>query len=141
MRNIEIHLAEPFEKVLNAVLSLPSGRSDVVSDRLTNEAELRVVIRRLYEAANGRQVETKIGFIPIAPPVFGFLKEKPFRVGTQTELLIEAAARLIKGPAGQNGGTGITETTGDQRRSKTSMLRLSVRRPRVPLVLNATVPL
>ncbi|HZE12229.1 MAG TPA: hypothetical protein VE086_00595 [Chthoniobacterales bacterium] len=141
MRNIEIDLAEPFEKILATVLSLPSGRSDVVSDRLTNEAELALVIRRLYEAANGRQVETKIGFIPIAPPVFDVLKEKPFRVGTQTELLIEAAARLIKGPVSENGRDEVTQTIDDPRSSKTSMRQVPIHRPTMPLFLNATVPL
>jgi hypothetical protein len=99
MKNIEIDLAHPFEKVLATVLSLPAGCSNAVTDRLSNEAELKQVIRGLYEAANGRHVETNIGLIKIAPPVYAFLKAKPFSVTTQTDLLIEAATRLITGPA------------------------------------------
>jgi hypothetical protein len=99
MRNIEIDLAQPFEKVLATVLSLPAGRSNAVTDRLSNEAEIEKVIRGLYEAANGRHVETNIGLIMIAPPAYAFLKAKPFKVTTQTDLLIEAATRLIAGPA------------------------------------------
>jgi hypothetical protein len=95
MRHVEIDLAEPFEKILATVRSLPVGWSYGVRDRLTNEEGLEQVVRVLYEAANGRHVETKVGFIPIAPPVFDSLKAKPFRVGTQTDFLIEAAARLI----------------------------------------------
>jgi len=95
MRHVEIDLAEPFEKILATVRSLPAGCSDGVRDRLTHEEGLEQVIRVLYEAANGRHVKTKVGFIPIAPPVFDSLKAKPFRVGTQTDFLIEAAARLI----------------------------------------------
>jgi hypothetical protein len=99
MRNIEIDLAQPFEKVLATVLALPAGSSNSVTDRLSNEAELKRVIRGLYEAANGRHVETNIGLIKIAPAAYAFLKTKPFRVTTQTDLLIEAATRLIAGPA------------------------------------------
>jgi hypothetical protein len=109
MRNIEIDLAQPFEKVLAAVLSLPAGCSNTVTDRLSNEAELTRVIRGLYEAANGRHVETNIGLIKIAPPVYAFLKAKPFSVTTQTDLLIEAATRLITGPAIADGRSAAAE--------------------------------
>jgi hypothetical protein len=108
MRNIEIDLAQPFEKVLASVLSLPMGCSDAVTDRLSNEAEIKKVIRGLYEAANGRHVETTVGLIMIAPPVYAFLKAKPFSVTTQTDLLIEAATRLIVGPAIANGRRAAT---------------------------------
>jgi hypothetical protein len=104
MRNIEIDLAQPFEKVLATVLSLPAGCRNAVADRLGNEAELKQVLRGLYEAANGRQVETPIGFIAIAPPVAEFLKAKPFQAATQIEFLIAAATRIICGPPPYNTG-------------------------------------
>jgi hypothetical protein len=103
MRKIDIDFAEPFEKVLAMVLSLPLGCSNAVRNRLNNEAEIKHVIRGLYEGANGQSVKTKIGSIVIAPPACVFLKAKPFSVTTQTDLLIEAATRLIAGPASPNG--------------------------------------
>ena len=101
-QNVEIDLAEPFENIIATVLSLPTGCSGLVRDPWTNEADFRRAIRGLYEAANGRQVETTIGFIAITPPPFEFLKATPFQVGTKTDFLIEAAARLIAGPATAN---------------------------------------
>ena len=97
MRSLEIDLAEPFEKILATVLALPRGCGDAATDCSTNQAELKQVVRGLYEAANGRHVETSMGLVAIAPPTFEFLKAKPFRVDTQTDLLIEAAARLVAG--------------------------------------------
>jgi len=110
MRNIEIDFAQPLEKVLATVRSLPAGCSDAVTNRLSNEAELKRVIRGLYEAANDL----------IAPPVYAFLKAKPFSVTTQTDLLIEAATRLIAGPLlcsfpGRYGGMrGVMDVQGNQ---------------------------
>src|SRR5205814_2040612 len=51
----------------------------------------------VYEAAHGRQVETQIGFMTIAPPVADFLKEAPYYVTTQYEFFLEAFARLLAG--------------------------------------------
>jgi hypothetical protein len=82
---------------------LPAGCSNAVMNRLRNEVEVKRVIHGLYEGANGRHVETSIGPIVIAPPAYAFLKAKPFRVTTQTDLLIEAATRLIIGPAVADG--------------------------------------
>ena len=98
MKSVDIDLGEPFEKIVATVLSLPAGCSDGAGDGLANTAEVKQAIRGLYEAANGRQVETNIGLVAIAPPAFEFLKARPFRVGTQNDLFIEAAARLIAGP-------------------------------------------
>jgi hypothetical protein len=103
MRNIEIDFAEPFEKVLATVLSLPPGCSNAVGSRSTREAEIKEVIRGLYAGANGQRVKTKIGSIMIAPPACPFLKAKPFSVTPQIDLLIEAATRIIAGPALPNG--------------------------------------
>ena len=66
MKEIEIDLSEAFEKVLEAVLALPSRSVNADGDAWAGENELRQAIRGLYEAANGRQVETEIGLIPIA---------------------------------------------------------------------------
>ncbi len=98
MRMVEIDLSQPFEQVLETIRSLPSGCTNAENCRLENDAELKQVIRGLYEAANGRQVETSFGLVAIAPPVAAFLKALPFFVETQIELLIEAATRVIGGP-------------------------------------------
>ena len=118
MRNIEIDLAQPFEKVLAAVLSLPAGCGSAGAERLQNQAELKQAIRGLHQAANGRSVETIIGLIPIAPPVAPHLKEKPFRVTTQIELLIEAATRIICGPAQFDSGMPMSERVSSNRRGR-----------------------
>jgi hypothetical protein len=103
MKKIDIDFAEPFEKVLATVLSLPSGCSNAVGNRLSNEAEMKRAIRGLYKGANGQRVKTKIGSIVIAPPACAFLKAKPFSVSTQIDVLIEAATRLIARSASPNG--------------------------------------
>lgn len=112
MRPIEIDLARPFEEFLETVLLLPAGSNDAGGNRLENEVELKRAIRGLYEAANGRRVETVIGFIPIAPPVAPFLKEKLFYVATQIDFLIEAATRIICGPAQFGSGIPASEMRG-----------------------------
>ena len=90
-----IHLSEPFEKVLANLLTLPSTHAETKELRFPDaadlvlrksakcDAEAREALRALYEAAHGRQVETQIGFLAIAPPVAGFLKEEPYYVTTQ----------------------------------------------------------
>jgi hypothetical protein len=138
MRHVEIDLAEPFERVLATALSLPAGCGDGASDRLANEGELEQVIRVLYEAANGRHVETEVGFVPIAPPVFDFLKAKPFRVRTQTDLLIEAAARLIAGSVTADVRDRIAEDVVDDKSSGEALIHYRpTHRSRISLVLNA----
>lgn len=137
MRNIEIDLAEPFQEIFATVLALPTG-----SCNAANKAELKQVIRGLYEAANGRQVETNIGLVAIAPPAFGFLKAKPFRVGTQTELLIEAAARLIGGFVTGEVRDEIAETVVDDKSDyKASIHYRPTHQAQLPLMLNAGAPL
>ena len=93
---IQIDLNQPFDRVVAAVLSLPRGAA--TSDKPTTEVELITLIRELYEAANGRHVETVLGLVPIAPPVAEFLKAKPFNAASQTDFVLEVAARLISGP-------------------------------------------
>ena len=94
-KSIQIDLSQPYEHVVASLLSLPEiGHR---RDRL-REPELRTIVRTVYEAANGRQIETTLGFLPIAPPVAEFLKAKPFEVTSQTDFLVAAAARIIAGP-------------------------------------------
>jgi hypothetical protein len=138
MRAIEIDLAEPFEKILATVLALPAGYSDAITDRLSNEPAIRQVIRGLYEAANGRHVETKIGLIAVAPPACTFLKAKPLKVTTQIDFLIEAAARLITGAAIAGNGDEMAEAVVDDgSRYQASIHYRPTHRAPIPLVLNA----
>jgi hypothetical protein len=82
MNQIPLDLSEPFEKVLATALSLP--RAD---DAWPSDAAIRRAMRYLYEAANGRIVQTHIGAIPIAPPMEPSLKTKPFCLKSAAELL------------------------------------------------------
>ena len=102
---IKIDLSEPFEGVLARLLSIP--KTDTLRDNATFPVspepntefsasyDLEMTLRYLYEAANGRQVETQIGLIAIAPPTAEFLKERPFYVETQIEFFVGAMARII----------------------------------------------
>lgn len=98
MKEIEIDLSQPFEKVLEAVLALPNRSVPEGGDDCAGENELKQAIRCLYEAANGRQVETGIGLIAIAPPVAPFLKARPFRAATLKDFLVVAAAQIVSLP-------------------------------------------
>lgn len=93
-----IDLNQPFERVLASVLSLPRG--DANSDNPVTKDELRTLVRGIYEAANGRQVETALGLIPVAPPVAEFLKSKPFNAASRIDFLIDVSTRVICGPNG-----------------------------------------
>lgn len=90
-----IDLSRPFEEILAAVLSLPTAPA-----RDADTPALRRLLRGLYEAANGRQVDTTLGLLPIAPPVAPFLKEAPFEVKTQLDFLVQAMSRVIACPSG-----------------------------------------
>jgi hypothetical protein len=107
MKPIEIHLSEPFKEVLAGLLTLPSTHAEIdeidfpdAADSTLRksakcDAEVIAAFRSLYEAANGRQVETQVGFIAIAPPVASFLKDEPYCVATQHEFFLEALARIL----------------------------------------------
>ena len=109
MKRTEIHLSQPFEEVLVSLLTLPSTRTEAdelrflgAADSVLREsgkcdAQVKEALRSLYEAAHGRQVETQIGFVTIAPPVAGFLKKKPYYVATQHEFFLEAFTRILVG--------------------------------------------
>ena len=92
-----IDLGHSFERVLAAVMNLPPGNSN--SSNMVSNAGLKSLLRRLHEAANGRQVETSVGFIPIAPAVAAFLRARPFKVASRIDFLKEAASRIISGPS------------------------------------------
>lgn len=110
MKLFEINLAEPLERVLTRVRSLPSGGTSTAGNGSRDDAELNHAIRALYEAANGRQVETPLGWIAIAPPVAAFLKTRPFYVETQMDLLVQAATRIISGPPQSDNGIAPAES-------------------------------
>jgi len=113
MRPIEIHLSEPFKEVLASLLRLPSTHAETdelhfpdAADSTSRKSakcdpEVKAAFRSLYEAANGRQVESQVGFIPIAPPVASFLKNKPYYVATQYEFFLEAFTRILAGTSPQ----------------------------------------
>ena len=105
MKRIEINLAATFAEVLATLLSLqrtdreakeirsPGAAELEARENGSCDAEVKEALRSLYEAANGRQAQ--IGFIAIAPPVAGFLKDKPYYVATQSEFFVEAFARIL----------------------------------------------
>jgi hypothetical protein len=109
MKQTKIHLSEPFDEVLASLLTLPSTLVEIDEVRFPGaddselrksarcDAEVKEALRSLYEAAHGRQVETPIGFLPIALPVAGFLKKKPYYVATQYEFFLEAFTRILVG--------------------------------------------
>jgi hypothetical protein len=109
MRRTEIHLSEPFEEILASLLTLPSTPTEIDEFRFAAAAdselrksakwdgEVQEALRSLYEAAHGRQVETEVGFVTIAPPVADFLKEAPYYVTTQYEFFLEAFTRILAG--------------------------------------------
>lgn len=107
MKKTRIHLSQPFEEILATVLSLPRAHAPGPGEASAEEEGLKQVLRGLYEAANGRHVETAFGLVPIAPPVAPFLKEAPFEVTTQLDFLVEAMSRVIACPSE------LTYATGD----------------------------
>ena len=109
MKKIRIHLSQPFEEILAALMSLPRAAHGLASDE---DKELKQVLRGLYEAAHGRQVQTTIGLVPIAPPVASFLKQAPFYVATQLDFLVEAVARVITCPSALAKPTNVSEVIG-----------------------------
>ncbi|HYJ04092.1 MAG TPA: hypothetical protein VEX43_03100 [Chthoniobacterales bacterium] len=115
MKLFEINLAEPFERVLTRVRSLPWDRACPADNGAADDPELKQALRGLYEAANGRQVQTPLGWIAIAPPVAAFLKARPFYVETQMDLLVQAATRIISGPPNSYNGIATAESAGPTR--------------------------
>ncbi|HEY4257285.1 MAG TPA: hypothetical protein VGM66_08740, partial [Candidatus Udaeobacter sp.] len=130
MKQTAIHLSESFEEVLATLLTLPSTLAEIDEVRFpeADDSELRKsakcvaevgeALRSLYEAAHGRQVETPIGFLPIAPPVAGFLKKKPYYVATQHEFFLEAFTRILVGDSPRKGQTNRSCTPGSKRATR-----------------------
>src|SRR5687767_15090086 len=122
MKETEIDLFQPFERVLEAVLALPHRSAAGALDDRCGEKELRQAIRGLYEAANGRQVETGLGLIPIAPPVAPYLKAIPFRAATLKDFMVAAAAQIVAAmgeiPLRRRTDTGKPRTNADLRWKK-----------------------
>jgi len=120
MKQTKIDLLEPFEKILGAVLSAPenhkvigAGAAQTTTGAMlakrgnqgpAGSAEIRGLLCCIYEAAHGRQVETQIGHVAIAPPVAASLKETPFYIKTQVDFLLEALTRIIRGASRSNSG-------------------------------------
>lgn len=121
MKQTKIDLLEPYEKVLGAVLSVPENHRVIgggAAQTTTTgamfakrgdqgpaaNAEIRGLLRCIYKAAHGGQVETQIGHVAIAPPVAASLKETPFYIKTQVDFLLEALTRIIRGASRSNSG-------------------------------------
>jgi hypothetical protein len=120
MKQTKIDLLEPYEKVLGAVLSVPEnhkviggGAAQTTTGAMfakrgnqgpAGNAEIRGLLRCIYEAAHGRQVETQIGHVAIAPPVAASLKETPFYIKTQADFLLEGLTRIIRGASRSKSG-------------------------------------
>jgi hypothetical protein len=117
MKQIKIDFLEPFEKVLEAVVSAPESHKLIAESALqmpqaqfanrvnpapASETELKELLRCLYEAAHGRQGE--IGAVAIAPPEAAFLKGSPFYIRTQVDFLLEALTRIISAASHSNDG-------------------------------------
>ena len=101
MKRTEINLAGPFPEAFAALLALP-GTASKPGGNHHRDVGLNQAFRWLYEAANGRQVQTAVGFIAIAPPVAAFLKDQPYDVATQDEFFLEAFARILTGEPGMD---------------------------------------
>ena len=130
MKEIEIDLSQPFEKVLEAVLALPNHNVNGAGNDWAGENELTEAIRGLYEATHGRQVETEIGLIAIAPPIAPFLKARPFRATTLKEFLVAVAAQIASLPLHRNGRK-PTSPTANRDRKQGSNGRFPIVNPRV----------
>jgi hypothetical protein len=128
MKQTKIDLLEPFEKVLTSVLSVPardkviapSPAENAASLLLPNRgdrspataAELREVLRCLYDAAYDRRVETQVGPVVIAPPMAPSLKDTPFYIKTQVDFLLEALTRIIGDASDSNNAIPPPQTFG-----------------------------
>jgi hypothetical protein len=128
MKEIEIDLSKPFEKVLELVLALPKGSVHGAGDGPGNE-ELAELVRGLHEAANGRQVETEIGLIAIAPPIVPILKAMPFRAATLKDFLVAAAAQIVSLPLHRNGRSPTSLIANQHRKQRTKADRRLNRPP------------
>ena len=103
MKRFSIDLSKSLESVLAHALALPRGGENA----LINDARMKEAVRRLYDAAHGRTVDTPLGRIPIAPAVAPWLKEAPLTVRTRNELL--TLARLSGDSTGNAGALEVAK--------------------------------
>lgn len=100
MKQVKIDLTGPYVEIVAKLRAIPPtdnfiDRKDPVDSELSSD--VAEVLRRLYEAARGRQIATRLGLISRARPVAAFLKDAPFYVETQVDFLLQALARLCAG--------------------------------------------
>ena len=100
---LKLDLSQPFAKLLAAVRSLPNCDGSADGNEAVAAHIVTKALRRLSEAANGRQVQTVLGPVAIAPAVAPWLKQDPLEVRSYKELLDLLAAVTSKPLAGSNG--------------------------------------
>jgi hypothetical protein len=81
MNRVKIELRLPFEKNIERTLSLSASLD------CPNDEEVVRALRRLYELAHGRSVQTALGLVAIAPPVAPSLSQTTFSVASRSDLL------------------------------------------------------
>jgi hypothetical protein len=82
---LEIDLRLPFEENIKRAVALSA------SARRRSEGEMIGALRRLYELAHGRSVQTTLGLIPFAPAVAPCLSGRKFSVAIHSDLLTATA--------------------------------------------------
>jgi predicted Zn-dependent protease len=100
---LKLDLSQPFAKVLAAVRSLRNSNGSADENEAVAAHRVTEALRRLYEAANGRQVQTVLGPVAIAPAVAPWLKQDPLEIRSDKELLDLVAAVTSNPLAGSNG--------------------------------------
>jgi hypothetical protein len=81
INHVQIDLRLAFKENIERARKLfvsPEGHAD---------EEMETALRRLYEKAHGRSVQTTVGLIPIAPAIAPCLSRRTFSVATRSELL------------------------------------------------------
>jgi hypothetical protein len=81
INRVDIELRLPFEENIERALALPAS-----PDRHSND-EVAGALRRLFDLAHGRSVETPLGLVAIAPAVAPFLSRSKFSFATRCELV------------------------------------------------------
>jgi hypothetical protein len=90
MQKIEIDLREPFEHNLERALALPEAHDRANAP----DEEVAAALRRIYELAYGRSVETPIGLVAIAPALAPALAEARLSVASRQGLLAAIRDKL-----------------------------------------------
>lgn len=124
MKKIEVNLGIPFDEIAARGIALPNdGGSQSTSDEQIVRA-----LRRLYELAHGRSVETAIGLIPIAPPVASGLAKARFSIGSRCELLaiVEEKIASTRTPKGHLACRPVVDRLGARRIRRSSARRAGI---------------